>query len=142
MNSNQGIEIVIKKNGAPSGISSATPDEQRETREPGKPSAIQKQVNTLLINYGKQTLQEGYKLITDFTGNYVLANKIDAVTNIAADISTIAIGGWVGAVAVGFKYTTNLIESSIQIQRERNAIEARNRMLGEIVQLGGRYTNA
>lgn len=135
----EGIEIKISKKGAP-GTEGMQPDATKD-KEPGKPSSVQKQVNTLLVNYGKQSLAEAYKLYTDFSGDYVTANKIDAVLNIAADISTIAIGGWVGAVSVGFKYTTQTIEQSINVRREQNKIQAMNQMLGEIVQLGGRYTN-
>lgn len=135
----EGIEIKISKKGAPG--TEGMPDAKKDS-EPGKPSSTQKQVNTLLINYGKQSLQEGYKLITDFTGNYVAANRIDTVLNVAADVSTIAIGGWVGAVAVGFKHTTQTIESFININREQNRIRTMNQMLGEVIQLGGRYTNA
>ena len=135
----EGIEVRIYKKGSP-GTEGMQPDTKKDT-EPGKPSALQKQVNTLLINYGKQTLQEGYKLITDFTGDYVLANRIDNALNVAADISTIAIGGWVGAIAVGFKRTTQAIEYEINARREQNRVNAMNQMLGEITQLGGRYTN-
>ena len=135
----EGIEIKISKKGAPG--TDGMPDGKKDD-EPGKPSSVQKQVNTLLINYGKQSLQEGYKLITDFTGDYVTANRIDTVLNVAADISSIAIGGWVGAVAVGFKHTTQTIESFINVNREQNRIRTMNQMLGEVVQLGGRYTNA
>lgn len=137
----EGIEVRIYKKGSP-GTEGTQQQTSTTATEPGKPSATQKQVNTLLINYGKQTLLEGYKLMTDFTGDYVLANKIDAALNIAADISTIMIGGWVGAVAVGFKRTTQEIEREINIRREQNKINAMNQMLGEITQLGGRYTNA
>ena len=89
----EGIEVRIYKKGSP-GTEGTQQQTSTTATEPGKPSATQKQVNTLLINYGKQTLLEGYKLMTDFTGDYVLANKIDAALNIAADISTIMIGGW------------------------------------------------
>ena len=141
MNSGQTIEVVIRKSGTP-GMTQANPaSAHAEASEPGKPSVTQKQVNTLLINYGKQTLQEGFKLYNDFSGDYILANKIASATNIAADIATIAIGGWVGAVAVGYKYSTQLIEQAINIQRINNEIEARKIMLGQVVQLGGRYTN-
>lgn len=135
----EGIEIKISKKGAPG--TEGMPDAKKDS-EPGKPSSTQKQVNTLLVNYGKQSLQEGYKLITDFSGDYVTANRIDTVLNIAADISTIATGGWVGAIAVGFKYTTQSIEQTINLRREQNRIQTMNQMLGEITQLGGRYTNA
>lgn len=136
-----GIEVRIYKKGSP-GTETTTQEAGTKASEPGKPTATQKQVNTLLINYGKQTLQEGYKLITDFTGDYVLANKIDGALNLAADITTIAFGGWVGAIAVAYKRTTQIVESEIAIARERNRINATKQMLGEITQLGGRYTNA
>ena len=145
MNSTQGIEVIIKKKGSPGETPEAAEASQETagvSNEPGKPSSTQKQVNTLLINYGKQSLQQGFKIYTDFSSNYTLSNKIDTVTNLAADIATIAAGGWLGVAAVGFKYSTQIIDSSINNQRMQNQIQARNMMLGDIVQLGGRYTNA
>ena len=141
----EGIEIIIKKKGSP-GETPEAAEASKETdgapNEPGKPSNLQKQINTLLINYGKQSLQEGFKIFSDISGNYVLSNKIDTAVNLAADAATIAAGGWVGAIAVGFKYTTQSIEQAINLRREQNKIQAMNQMLGEITQLGGRYTNA
>ena len=143
----EGIEIIIRKQGAP-----GTEDEGKANdpstagakggkNEPGKPSKLQKQVNGLLIQYGKQSLQEGYKLISDYTGDYVTSKTIDMYVNIAADIATIAAAGWIGAIAVGYKYTTQAIEYGINLNRERAKVETFSSQLGEITKLGGRYAN-
>jgi len=143
----EGIEIIIRKQGSP-----GTEDEGKTNdpstagakggkNEPGKPTKMQKQVNGLLIQYGKQSLQEGYKLITDYTGDYITSKTIDTYVNLAADVATIAATGWVGAIAVGYKYATQAIEQSINVNRERSRIEAMNTQLGQITQFGGRYAN-
>ncbi len=143
----EGIEIVIRKQGAPGtedegkANDTSTAGARGGKDEPGKPSKLQKQVNALLIQYGKQSIQEGIKLITDYTGDYVTQKKIDMYTNVAADAAIIAATGWVGAIAVGYKYTTQAIEYSINLNRERAKIEAFNSQLGEITKLGGRYSN-
>lgn len=143
----EGIEIIIRKQGAPgtedegNANDPSTAGAKGGKNEPGKPSKLQKQVNALLIQYGKQSIQEGIKLITDYTGDYVMSRQIDMATNIAADVATVAATGWVGAIAVGYKYTTQAIEYGINQNRERARIEAYKSQLGEITQLGGRYAN-
>ena len=141
----EGIEILIRKQGSPESVAEQANNTgvgaSGGKEEPGKQSNTQKQVNTLLINYGKQSLQEGYKLITDYTGDYVTSKKIDMYTNIAADAATIAAGGWVGAIAVGFKYTTQSLEYAINLNREKARVEAYNIQLGDVIKLGGRYSN-
>ena len=139
------IEIIIREdgtmtgNGTPQTSPDSTPRGKKE--EQGKPKGNQTNVNALLIDYGKQILNQGLSVGIEISGNTLLQDQISTVTNVAADALMIAKGGWVGVAAVAMKYATSSIEQQINLNRERYKVEELRRSTGLVAEYGGRYTN-
>lgn len=138
------IEIIIRDDGASiSGTSptttSTSPRGAKE--EAGKPKPSQTNINALLIDYGRNIINQGVNVALDYSGNNILKDQINTVTNIATDILMIAQGGWVGVAAVAFKAASGAVNSFIQLDRNRYTSEVLRQQAGKIVELGGRYTN-
>jgi hypothetical protein len=138
------IEVIIRDDGASiSGISpTTTPTSPRGAKEEaGKPKPSQTNINALLIDYGRNIINQGVNVALDYSGNNILKDQINTVTNIATDILMIAQGGWVGVAAVAFKAASGAVNSFIQLDRNRYTSEVLRQQAGKIVELGGRYTN-
>ena len=139
------IEIIIREDGTTSGNGTpqtspdSTPRGKKE--EQGKPKGNQTNVNALLIDYGKQILNQGLSVGIEISGNTLLQDQISTLTNVASDVLMIAKGGWVGVAAVAMKYATSSIEQQINISRERYKVEELRRSTGLVAEYGGRYTN-
>ena len=139
------IEIIIREdgtmsgNGTPQTSPNSTPRGTKE--EQGKPKGNQVNVNALLIDYGKQILNQGLSIGIEISGNNLLQDRISSLTNVAADALMIAKGGWVGVAAVAMKYATSSIEQQINLNRERYKVEELRRSTGLVAEYGGRYTN-
>lgn len=139
------IEIIIREDGTMTGDgtpqTSGSPQSKGAKEEQGKPKGNQSQVNALLIDYGKQILNQGLNVGVEITGNNLLQDRISALTNVAADALMIAKGGWVGVAAVAMKYATSAINLQIQLERNRYTVEQLQKQAGLVAEYGGRYTN-
>lgn len=138
------IEIIIREDGTMSGNGSpqSTPNSPRgKDEEQGKPKGNQSNVNALLIDYGKQILNQGLSVGIEITGNTLLQDQISTATSVAADVLMVAKGGWAGVAAVAMKYATSSIEQQINLNRERYKVEELRRSTGLVAEYGGRYTN-
>lgn len=139
------IEIIIREDGTMTGNgtpqSSGNPQSKGAKEEQGKPKGNQSQVNALLIDYGKQILNQGLNVGIEISGNNLLQDRISTLTNVAADALMIAKGGWVGVAAVAMKYATSAIDLQIQLDRNRYTVEQLKQQAGLVAEYGGRYTN-
>ena len=109
------IQILIKKGQTAEG---SQPGAAPST-EQGKPNMQQAAVNTALIAAGKQIILQGVKQYGDLTGSYTAGESISTTMSIGADVLMIAKGGTIGLIAVGAKYSNQIINSAIQ-QRNNN----------------------
>lgn len=138
------IEVIIREQGTGgvsnnnSGVPQVDPD---NSEEQGVENSNQKQVNALLIDYGKQLLQDGISIYTNYTGNYLLSNQIDTVTTFAADALMVIKGGWVGRIAVAYNTINSMIKSSREVQEANERAQYLKNQMGKVVEMGGRYTN-
>lgn len=138
------IEIIIREDGTVSGTNASQNGNAKakgSKDEQGKPKDNQSNMNTLLIDYGKQILSEGFNVALDYSGNNIVRDAVSTVTNLAADAMMVVKGGWVGVAAVAMKYATSAIQSQIQLDRERYKVEVLRQQAGLIAEYGGRYTN-
>lgn len=128
------IQVLIKKG---DGIipNQAQTQENLNTTSPQSKS----QVNTLLIDYGKKLMQEGINTYINISGNSLMGNRINETLGIAADILTIAKGGVVGAIAVGFKTATQAVSLLIENEKVNNNAEFLKSSMGKVRTNGGRY---
>lgn len=138
------IEIIIREDGTVSGTNASQNGNAKakgSKDEQGKPKDNQSNINAMLIDYGRQILSEGINVALDYSGNNIVRDAAQVVTNIAADAMMVVKGGWVGAVAVAMKYATSAIQSQINLDRERYKVEVLRQQAGLIAEYGGRYTN-
>ena len=139
------IEIIIREDGTMTGNGTpqtpSNPQSKGAKEEQGKPKGNQSQVNALLIDYGKQILNQGMNVGIEISGNNLLQDRISTLTNVAADALMIAKGGWVGVAAVAMKYATSAIDLQIQLDRNRYTVEQLKQQAGLVAEYGGRYTN-
>ena len=140
------IEVIIRESGN-AGLNDSLPNngvpeaDPNLSQEQGVENSNQSQVNALLINYGKQLLQDGISIYTDYTGSYLLSNKIENVTTFAADALMVIKGGWVGRIAVAYNTINSMIKSSREVQEANERAQYLKNQMGKVVEMGGRYTN-
>lgn len=97
------------------------------------------QINTLMIDYGKKLMQQGFNTYINITGETLMGNRVNELVDISGDILMILKGGVVGAVAVGFKTATKAIDSYIQNTKANNNAEFLKSSMGKVRTNGGRY---
>lgn len=111
------------------------------TSEPGRQSIQAGAVNTAMIKVGKSIVSQGIREYIDYTGQYRLGNMIDSMSEIAGYAGTIAVGGPVGAVYVGFEIASKIASVFINQSKVSQEIQFMNQRLGYIAQAGSRYSN-
>ena len=132
------IDIKINKTDQ-ADVSKPTPDQPVTRDEPGKLSVQDAAVNTALINTGKQIASMGLREYGNITGDMATVNMVDMALGFGSDILMVAAGGPVGLIAVGTKYTTQLISQSVaQYINDKNIDFMRSRM-GMVAVRGSRY---
>lgn len=134
------IHVIIQKDQTNSEIYSQEESQGLASeKDVEKPSVEKQAVATALLQAGQQALAQGIDSYITITGNYQLGKAISFVSGIATDVLTIAKGGWVGAIAVGTKYTLNAVKSFTNTYVQNREIEYNNQMLGAISRQGSRY---
>lgn len=131
------IEISIKKGQIPQGTTPEN-DPTDMTNEQGKMSIQSGAITTALIASGKQIIMQGINEYGNITGDYMLAEDINAGLSIGADILMLAKGGVVGAVAVGTKYLNSIMSSNVRQNRAERDIDLMRSQMGAIYINGGR----
>ena len=74
------------------------------------------------------------------TGNTIQQRQIDNALQVSSYIAQIAVGGWVGAIAVATQITTNGISNLISTRRANQQAELLYQRSGNITIDGGRGT--
>lgn len=106
--------------------------------DPGKPSLQAQAVNAALINTGKQLAMQGIKAYGEISGDYATVNMIDATLGIGADLLTLSLGP-IGVLAVGSKYTSQIINQQASIYNSNQEINRQRERMGMIITRGSRY---
>ena len=134
------LEITIKKgtDGSNEFVTRETTSNIPKVNEVGKASPKSQLVMGLATQYAKQLMNEGINVYANVTGNTIQTNQINRFLNITADVA-LAASGIVGAIAVGFKYTTQAINEQIEIQKAYNKSQFIQSGMGKIVNSYGRY---
>lgn len=96
-------------------------------------------IASALIQSGQQAISQGISLYGQITGDTTTIQAIQGITNVSADVLTIAKGGWVGAIAVGTKYALNAGASFVNTYQQNKQITLNNQLLGDVSIKGSRY---
>lgn len=107
--------------------------------EQGKPTLKNSAINTAMVQFGKQALNQGVRFYGDATGDYVTTEIIDTGVGLLGDLATIGVGGAVGLGVVLTKYAGNAIQSSINQRNADRETERLNQRSGIISKKGSRY---
>ena len=131
------IDIIIKKSETGQG-QAPTPQAPQGDKEPGKSSLQNQAVNAALISAGKQIILQGVNQYAELSGDYAMAQGINAALSIGADIALIATGP-VGTIAVASKYLLNVGNALVGQTRARQEIALARERAGAISIKGSRY---
>ncbi len=107
--------------------------------DPGKLDIQKQAVNTAMINAGKQIASLGIREYGNITGDYATSNMVDTALGFGADILMIAAGGVVGAIAVGAKYTAQLLSQSVTLELSNRNVDFMRSRMGFVSARGSRY---
>lgn len=103
-------------------------------------SSFEKQaIFSALVQSGQQAISQSINFYGQITGDMTTVRAINIITNLSADVLTIAKGGVVGAIAVGTKYGLQAIGSGIETYNTNRQIQVNNQLLGTISTKGSRY---
>lgn len=131
------IEIVIRKTQETSSQSQTTKLDGARKGE----STQTKIIGTALVNAGKSMASYGVSQYGNMTGNTIAQRNIDNALNLASYVGQIAVGGWVGAIAVGTQLITQGINNTTATRRANQEAELLYQRSGNITIDGGRGTN-
>lgn len=141
------VKIIITEDGTPTSVANASggggagTGTRAKDQEQGKEKGAQGSLNTLLIDYTKQIATQCINTSIEFSGNYIYQDRLTNLTNIGGDALMIAKGGWIGAIAVATKYGTQAFNNIIELNREKAKVDMLRKQSGNVIELGGRYTN-
>lgn len=131
------IDIIIKKSESGQG-QAPTPQAPQSDREPGKSTLQNQAVNAALISAGKQIMLQGINQYAELSGNYAMAESINATLSIGADVALLATGP-VGTIAVASKYLLNVGNALVGQTRARQDVALARERAGAISTKGSRY---
>lgn len=115
------------------------PNQRIEATDKEKESIQSGTVTTALIHAGTQMITSTINQYGDLTGDYVTANAIADITNIAADMAMIARGGAVGVIAVVARKSIQAGQIALQAARANREAEFLRQRMGNITINDGRY---
>jgi len=115
------------------------PNQRIEATDKEKESIQSGAVTTALIHAGTQMITSTINQYGDLTGDYVTANAITDITNIAADMAMIARGGAVGVIAVIARKSIQAGQIALQTARANREAEFLRQRMGNITINDGRY---
>ena len=130
------IEIVIRKT-----QETSTQTESPKQVKSSDTSTTQKAVNTALVNAGKQLATYGFSQYGNLTGNTIAQRQMNNVSTLASYAMQIAVGGWVGAIAVGVQVGMGAISNFTETSKANQQSELLYQRSGNITIDGGRGTN-
>jgi hypothetical protein len=115
------------------------PNQRVEAVDREKSSIQSSAVSTALIQAGTQAITSTINQYGDLTGDYITANAISDITNIAADALMIAKGGIVGVVAVATRKAIQAGQTALQAYRANKEVEFIRQRTGNVTINDGRY---
>lgn len=130
------IDIKIAKSGTEDITKSVPTDTPPKT--PGTTSVQTQAINAALINTGKQMMMQGIRQYGNITGDYATVELVDTALGIGADLVMLGLGP-VGVIAVGAKYTTQLITQSVTLDKSNRDINFMRERMGAVSARGSRY---
>lgn len=116
-----------------------TPNQRVEAVDREKASIQSSAVTTALIQAGTQVITSTINQYGDLTGDYITANAISDLTNIASDMLMIARGGWVGVIAVASRKAIQAGQTALQAYKANQQVEFMKQRTGNITINDGRY---
>lgn len=132
------LEIVIRKGENGNEFTTRETTTRKEKIDPGQETSQAKLIAPLIEQYSMKLMNEGINVYSNLTGNTIQTNKINSVINIASDI-ILATSGIPGAIAVGLKYVTQVVNEQIEVQKAYDKSAFIQRGMGKIVNSYGRY---
>ncbi len=113
--------------------------QQNENKDPEKRSNTQNAVSTMIVQVGSKIISQGVSMYGDLTGNYLEGKRISEFIGFAGDIGTIAVGGPIGAVAVGMKWATSTINNIVNLKKTNYSINFKAERTGNSALNGNRW---
>lgn len=145
MNSNITITISKSELTAPAEakkeVDKAKAQESKPKQAGSGESTTNELIRTALVQAGKQGLQYAVSQYGNLTGNSIGQRNINNGIEVASMITTIAIGGVVGAIAVATQTAINVANQGISNARANQVANMMYERSGNITRNGGRGTN-
>lgn len=89
-----------------------------------------KALNMGLVYMGKQAMNYGLSNYGNLTGDYITQDQIGAVTELAGMVTSVLVGGWLGAVAVTTQLGLKVVNRGIDISKSRATSNIQMERLG------------
>lgn len=138
------IVITITKNGGVGGggnvgnVGTQTSSKEK-TKKLGETDVVNDAIKVAMIDAGKKVLQNAISQYGNLTGDYISQRRIDNMIKIAGYVSTIAVGGVVGAIAVGSDIVLSIANHSVEVAKSNDMANLLRVRSGNVN--GGRNTN-
>lgn len=137
----QPIEIIVSTPNENGSTSQEQIFNNENNQQAKGESVTRRAINTALVSAGKRIVSYSISQYGNLTGNTIAQRQIDDAMQIGSYITQIAVGGWVGAIAVGLQVATNGINMAISNARTNQQAQLLYERSGNITIDGGRGTN-
>jgi hypothetical protein len=114
--------------------------QQNKPNNAGESSILNDLTKVLVVEQGKKILQNVVSQYANLTGNSIAGNRLQAVSTLTGYVTTIAVGGWVGAIGVAVDVGIQTANNLFELRKTNAQIDLLRQRVGSSTMNGSRGT--
>jgi hypothetical protein len=113
---------------------------QQTPKKAGEVSVLNDLTKVLVVEQGKKLLQNVVSQYGNLTGNSIAASRLQGVSSLVGYATTIAVGGWVGAIGVAMDIGIQAVNNAFEIRKANAQLDLLRQRVGSSSINGSRGT--
>lgn len=141
------ITITISSNSSGSGVTQnqeqttggvAKKGQNQQPNKAGESSLLNDLTKVLVVEQGKKVLQNVVSQYGNLTGNSIAQARIQNISTLIGYGTTIAVGGWIGAIGVAFDIGIQAVNNVVDNRKANAQIDLMRQRVGYSTMNGSR----
>ena len=96
----------------------------------GENSIFNDLTKVLIVEQGKKVLQNVVSQYGNLTGNSIAASRLQGISSIVGYATTIAVGGWVGAIGVAMDIGIQAVNNAFELRKANAQVDLLRQRVG------------
>lgn len=114
--------------------------QQNKPNNAGESSVLNDLTKVLVVEQGKKILQNVVSQYANLTGNSIAGNRLQSVSTLTGYVTTIAVGGWIGAIGVAVDVGIQTANNLFELRKTNAQIDLLRQRVGSSTMNGSRGT--